>query len=164
MISRFDRHSDRNAGRNRALYESLSTPIHAPDLTRSIMGRLGYMRVPDKVAQKKRRNRILRRSVYAAAMVAALGAGFSIYQQSESVRQPADVTVPGAIIQEAQQSRMRLNEVLNSIRLPDTERLQVPASQPQPTTTPRYNEQMEPTDPTRDEDVNRSAVAPFRWV
>jgi len=141
--------------------DTASTAINAPDLTRSIMGRLGYMRVPAHVARRRRRMRVLRRTALVAAMAAALGVSYRLYEQSTAVRRPAELTVPGAIIHDAQQSQMRINTVLERLRLRETGR---PAVDTQPPPSSRYNETMEPMDPTRDEQLNRSAVAPFKWV
>lgn len=69
----------------------------APDLTRSIMGRLGYVREPRAIAARRRMR------VRIGQIVLGLGAGclvfaaLAIHQRGPSARRPLATTLPGAV-------------------------------------------------------------------
>lgn len=135
-------------------FERLRETPAAPDVTRRVMGRLGYMRVSDPVARRHRRRRWIRRGVCIAVMAVTAGAGWRTYDTSSAVRAPAEMTVPGAIILDAHQRQMQFRSLFQSIQL------QTPAPQPADDSPVQSSqEQSWPTD-----DVNRSAGAPGQWV
>lgn len=97
--------------------EQFDRPMQgAPDLTRKIMGRLGYMRVVDEVARARRRTKWLRRCAMCAAIGMALYAGFRVYETSDAVRRPAEVTVPSAFIHDVGEQQQRLQNMFDVFR------------------------------------------------
>lgn len=88
----------------------------APDLSRSIMGRLGYMRVSPAVARK----RALMRWGNRAGLVCVLGVagiiGWRVFESSPQVRRPTDTTVPQAISHDVQNQQERLGTMIQTIR------------------------------------------------
>ena len=136
------------------LSEAFTKPTETPDVTRRVMGRLGYMRVVDSVLRKRRRQLWLWRGGCTLAMVMAAGVGWRVYQTSSAVRAPAEITVPGAIMHDAQQSRMQFQNLIQSIRQQSQ-----PMQRPAEDSVQPSQEESWPTD-----DVNRSAGAPGQWV
>ena len=87
-----------------------------PDLSRSIMGRLGYMRVSPVIA----RRRAFMRWANRAGLVCVLGVagviGWRVFESSPQVRRPADTTVPQAISHDVQNQQERLGTMIQTIR------------------------------------------------
>ena len=77
--------------------EALRRPGSAPDLTRAIMGRLGYMRAAPRVVRRERLRRNLGRGLFSLALIALLGVAVHLHEQSPLARRPAEVTLPAAI-------------------------------------------------------------------
>jgi type II secretory pathway component PulM len=124
----------------------LSRPVPAPDLTNSIMQRLGFQRELG-VRMIWRRVAVWSRRVgLAAAAMAVLAIGWHLHQQSPSVRRPIGPTIPAALERNLQRLEQQGHDVLQGIR-----QLQ-PAAPSDPSEAPI------------DEDINRSALAPFTWV
>ena len=76
---------------------ALGRPVAAPDLTRSIMGRLGYMRASRAAARRGRLRRWAARTTTCLFGVAVLAVGARVHNESASARRPDGPTVPSAI-------------------------------------------------------------------
>jgi hypothetical protein len=90
----------------------------APDLTREIMGRLGYMKTPDAAARRRRRGRRVARTVIIAGGVAMLAMGAVIHHAGPRARQPVEQTIPAALSQDVQQKQERWQRSLETIIRP----------------------------------------------
>lgn len=127
----------------------------APDLTRKIMGRLGYMRVSEEIARKHRRKKWAGRGMILAGLAAALFAGYRVYEASDSVRKPAEVTVPAALINNVSEQQQKFQNMFDVIR--DRSRTlelspAVPVQQPEKGVEPNVD------------DVRDSVETGQRWV
>lgn len=138
----------------------LTKPVPAPDMTRSIMGRLGYMRVPPQVARRRRVRRLVSRSALVLLAICTIGLGIQVHNASPGTRGPADVTIPSAITNDFQQHHHRMNNAWRVLQemTPTFDH----ADWTVPTTEPAPDLEQPPS--TIDEDVNRSAIAPVRWI
>lgn len=135
---------------DRIIDSGLQRPAGAPDLTRSIMGRLGYMQVSPAVARRRRLQRWLRRASLVCVAGVAGWLGVLTFLSSPESRQPADFTMPSAVNNDFQNQQHRMNSVIQLLR-------ELPPVIEQ-------NEADEADVLYLDEDVDRSAVAPVRWV
>lgn len=98
------------------VFAELSRPASAPDLTRSIMGRLGYMQVDPAIARRHRRRRWAARGAVVAMMLMAIGGGIAVFNQSDAVRRQHEVTIPSAIGQDVQQHQQRFNTFIRVLQ------------------------------------------------
>jgi hypothetical protein len=69
----------------------------APDLTRSIMGRLGYVREPRSSAARRRTRVRIGQIVLAFGAGCLVFAALAIHQRGPSARRPLPTTLPGAV-------------------------------------------------------------------
>jgi hypothetical protein len=156
-------HADNTSGSDRqprpglnnkdGVLRDLSQPVQAPDLTRCIMGRLGYMQVPPTVARRHRLRRFAGRIglVSAAALVAS--AGVYMHLHGPDARRPADMTIPAAIGSDVERQHQRFDSVIQTIR-----------SLTPIVPSPSSDQQHEPPPKVIDDDVNRSSIGPVQWV
>ncbi len=146
------------------LEAQLKRPDSAPDLTRKVMGRLGYMAVPPDVAQRHRRLRHFARSGIVLAGFLAVGIGIFMHNSSPEARRPLEMTLPAAVGQDLESSQQRMGEMFRSLRRL-TPSLELPAES-HPDSFRRPNESPSQDDGTElmDDAINRSAIAPMRWV
>jgi hypothetical protein len=135
----------------------LNDPVHAPDLTRAIMGRLGYMRI----SPAARRRRMLRkwgsRAALTCVAAVAVSIGLHAYENGPTVRRPAGPTVPAAIGSEIMRQQNRIGGVIQTIRN------LVPPPQDQPPGDPS-DEREAPGEPVGDDVNSPSSSSPLRWV
>lgn len=68
-----------------------------PDLTESIMGRLGYRRIDSAQRRRLLRRRWLTRGAAALSALAVVLIGFQVHQMSDNVRSARGVTIDAAI-------------------------------------------------------------------
>lgn len=141
-----------------ALSGLASEPRHAtgPDLSRSILGRLGYMRLDERAARRRRTLTWIQRTGACALAVLAFGLAWQVFQASDEVRRPVGRSLTEAVEIDVRMQQERLGGVIQTIRAISGPRLQpiAPASRPG-TGAPSGD---------LPEDVNRSARAPVRWV
>jgi hypothetical protein len=142
------------------MLDELSRPIAAPDMTRSIMGRMGYVSARGQVAARRRRRRLLGRTAMTLTVAMALVAGLQAHRHGGQVRRPIGPTIPAALGHDLQQHHERVNRAIRTIR-DRSMRITVPlaheAASPAP--APRW-----PGPGSFDEDVDRSAVGPVQWI
>jgi hypothetical protein len=135
-------------------------PPQTPDLTRVIMGRLGYMRVPSAVARRQRVRRMVMRGVTLGVIVAVAATGVALYGLSPDARRPlGDSAIPAALRIDLHQHQQRVSSVLEIFK-PATP-ISAPATAAEPAGEWLRDE---PFLEEPDEEVIRSAVAPFRWA
>jgi hypothetical protein len=84
----------------------------APDMTRRIMGRLGFMRGSATAAARARRKSRLHRAAWVVTGALSGFIGWEMYQYSDMVRRPAAVTVSSAIDHDLAASGTKLNETV----------------------------------------------------
>ena len=156
MIDHADNTSGGNARPRRiaddAVLRDLSQPVAAPDMTRHIMNRLGYMQVPPKVARRHRVRRFSGRIGLVAAAALVMSVGALLHLNGPDARRPADITVPAAIGSDVQQHHQQIDSVIQTIR----------NLTPEAPPAPQRQEYLPPA-PVND-DVNRSSVGPMKWV
>ena len=111
-----DRRDDQPADDDRFDFLDLSSPIAAPDLTRAVMGRLGYMPVGEKVARRHRLRRWGQRSGLALAALLALGVATQVHEHSDRARHPQSSTIPSALENDLRHQQRRVNDVIQTIR------------------------------------------------
>lgn len=104
------------APRDRDLLKTLGSSDECPDLTRRIMGRLGYMQAAEVVVQRRRRQRWFARAGIVLAGCLALAVGWQVHQQSDVVRQPAELTLPAALQQDMEERGKQFHRTLESLR------------------------------------------------
>ncbi|MCH7603352.1 MAG: glycosyltransferase family 4 protein [Planctomycetes bacterium] len=68
------------------LLTELDCPVECPDLTRSIMGRLGYMKASPNVVRRARILRHVNRGLLGVAAMVALGVGIFIHNHGPDAR------------------------------------------------------------------------------
>jgi len=136
-----------------SLADDLLDADAAPDLTKSIMGRLGYMKVSPKVARRHFIRRWLNRLGMAMVLACAIGIGFQFYSVSEQVRRPDGPTVPDSLSNDLQRHQDRLNNAIHTIRNLSP---RVPTAPLKAPAKPKAN-------PLQD-DVNGLSTLPTRWV
>lgn len=98
------------------LLEKLEAPVDCPDLTRCIMGRLGYMKSSPRVVRRRNMMRWVRRSLLASAAMLALFAGISIHNQGPDARRPETLSLSEAAFHDVQMHTQRLGSVLQTFR------------------------------------------------
>jgi hypothetical protein len=133
---------------DRLIIADLSQPMAGPDLTASIMHRLGYEQKPRKAMTWRRLGTWGGRFSLAAAAVVALALGVHLHQSSPRVRRPVGPTIPAALESDLQRLERQGEDVLRGIR------------QLQPIRTVPGLPHEEPVD----DEVDRSAAAPYTWV
>jgi hypothetical protein len=133
------------------LTESRATP--SPDLTRSIMGRLGYMQAAPRAAQRRHRRRAIGRALMTMAAALLVVAGLHIHEQGPDARRPAGPTIPSAIGQEIDAQQQRLQRAIQTIQ-------NLAPSPSEPQQQPTDGEYYEEIDP----DVDESGIGPVRWL
>ncbi len=111
-------HVDPDRDWNAALNDLSRSPIagSAPDFSRSIMGRLGYMRVGKEVARRRRLRLWAGRLCMLAVAGVALAIGWRVFEASPQVRRPVDTTIPQAIRHDVQQQQERWGSMMQTIR------------------------------------------------
>ena len=156
---------------------ALRDRVAAPDQTRAIMGRLGYMRVGASIARRQRRMARMRQAACLLLMAAAVGVGYTWYQSAGDIRRVDDVTLPGAFAGQMEQRGAILTGLLESIRPLesfDVEPVEAanPAEEDRNRPQPIVPEPVEQDDTgdwpmidlPDDEAPANVAIAPFRWT
>jgi len=130
----------------------LQQSVDTPDLTRSIMGRLGYMRVSAAVARRAQRRMWLQRGCLCLAFFGLMLSTVWMFQQSDLTRRPHGLTLPDALEHEQQRFNQMIRTIGNISPVGDH--------------SPRMkNQNPDPPAPSSiDDDIDHSAVAPVRWV
>lgn len=112
--------SDASWGDDRDLRDALDDLAQAekgaPDMTRSIMGRLGYMRVSPAVARRKLMVKWANRAGMLAVCGVAVAIGWRVFESSPQVRRANETTLPQAISHDARQQTQRIDSMLQTIR------------------------------------------------
>jgi hypothetical protein len=132
----------------RELLRELSRPAPSPDLTRSIMGRLGYMKAAPGVARRRRIRRWTNRLTLCAAALLVAALASRVHELSPSARRAENLTIPGAIENDVSRHERNIRGTIRLIR---------ELAPPAPTKT-------SPSADVLDEDVDSSAMGPFRWM
>ncbi len=83
----------------------------SPDLTRRIMGRLGYMQ-----SHRRSLSRWSQRGVFLLLAAATLAIGMHVFRNSDASRSPNGPTIPTALIEDVARQRQRLEHLHDSIR------------------------------------------------
>lgn len=156
MWRRHNAHRDNDNSRSPE-FADLSRPVKAPDMTRSVMGRLGYMKVSDKVARRHRISRWCSRAGLTLAALVAIGIGWQVHDASSRARRPLEGNIPAALGNDLQKHRVRFEDVIQTIRRAAPKGpIQMPVDM-------SPDEDEDKGSPVND-DVQRLAVLPMRWV
>jgi hypothetical protein len=138
------------------LHDELRRPIAAPDMTRTIMGKLGYMQASPAVVRRRKIRRVLDRAALLAVVIAVGSVGVMVFKSSPDARQPLESTMPAAVRHDVQHQQHRFNTVIQLLRdMPP--RLEIEEV---------LETGLDVAEPLHllDEDVDHSAVAPVRWI
>jgi hypothetical protein len=165
------------------LFAELSRPATCPDLTRTIMGRLGYMRVAPAVARRRRIRRWAARGSVLAMTLLMVLAGIAVFNQSDAVRRPHEVTLPAALSHDVEQQQQRFGTLIRVLQdsTPKHERTHLSLPVPVSADEREHDADREPAREVvpvmiDDEDqfdepagepmheIDQPAVAPVRWV
>jgi hypothetical protein len=140
----------------------LSDAPRVPDLSRSIMGRLGYMQVTAETARRRRLSTWANRAAVLVVAGLAFAIGWRVFEASPHVRRPAGATVPEAIHRDMQMQQQHMRGAIRGIRTISTPRLDPGSAE---RAIERDNPPVHPIRPQElQDDVNRSSIAPVRWV
>jgi len=122
----------------------------APDLTQRIMGRLGYMKASPRVVRRRITRRWCARALLCAAIVAFAGIGLRLQEYEVRVQRRGGPTIPAALGRDVDIHHRRVQRSIQTIR----------------NLVPRLPESSVSDDPSPDidEDIDRSAIGPFRWL
>ncbi|MCZ6834681.1 MAG: hypothetical protein O7G85_02810 [Planctomycetota bacterium] len=133
----------------------------APDLTKSIMGQLGYMQATVNANRKAFYQRWMHRAILGTAAMVALGVGIKLFNMSPEARRPAEITIHEALVNDIQNHSEGLSQLLPTFRtIPTTP--ESPESQ-ESEVKPEDSEAVEAFE-TNDAELPYEAKAPFRWI
>jgi hypothetical protein len=121
------------------------------------MGRLGFMKASPVVSRRRKVQRWVTRAGLTCAASVALAIAWQGYVNGPDVRRPDGLTIPAAIGHDLQHQQHRIGSMIQTIR-----NLSPRPAQPDLESAPPESEPL-PDQPI-DEDVNRSSIAPMRWV
>jgi hypothetical protein len=124
-----------------------------PDLTRSIMGRLGYMQGSAQVAERRRRRRRLVRGAVVTCALCVITGGLLVHQFGPNARR-ADETSVGTVLPAALERNV--DDMGSAL-----ERLRDVFAPPRPRAVPASI--TIPADEIPD-DVDQTAIATLRWL
>jgi len=108
--------------------ECLKDVPAAPDMTRRIMGRLGYMRASERAIARARQRRLLNRAAVALVVLLCGWIGLKFYEFGSWTRKPDAVTLPTAIGVDLARHEQRLDSAMQTIHrlTAHCERLPIP--------------------------------------
>jgi hypothetical protein len=144
---------------DRRLIAELRRHAPAPDFTRPVMGRLGYMRAAELVARRRRRRRTLSRVAMGVTMLVLVGLSVRLHSFAPSARQPGGVTIPDAVSNDMQLHQQRLDSTIRMIRslAPAAVGAEAEPAEAKPNPPTQSDEPI-------DEEVDRSGIGPVRWL
>lgn len=146
-------------GDDSGVFQELSSGVNAPDLTHSIMGRLGYMPVSPRVARRHRLRQWVGRAGVVLTAALALGIGFNFYLNSAEIRRPIGPTISDAFQHDLQRQQERIGTMIHTIQnlAPRPGGAQIPIE--------LGDDPFEPEPyPLETEEIKESWIAPVRWV
>ena len=129
----------------RRVVQELSRRTPSPDLTRTIMGRLGYMKAAPHVVRRRRIRRWINRLSLCALALIVVAGGAQVHESGPYARRPQGPTIPAAIGNDLNLHQQRIKGTIRMIR----------------TLAPAAPSR---SDDVLDEEVDRSAIGPFRWL
>lgn len=148
------------------LLTELDCPVECPDLTRSIMGRLGYMKASPNVVRRARIHRHVKRGLLGVAAFIALGVGIFIHNHGPDARRQIGPSLTEAVNHDILIQQQRIGNVIQTIR-----NLTPHTLTPRPLSPASFSEQKPLPAETEsipifsdEEDVPLIAMAPFRWI
>lgn len=128
------------------LLHSLRETVDSPDLTRRIMGRVGFMRSTPGVSFRRYRGRLLRRGGWCIAFFLIVAAAIQIHVQRIGLPAEGAMPLPQAVGHDISRQRDCIFRALETIRRAAPE-----------SSTLRQLETISP-------EVDSSAVGPVRWL
>jgi hypothetical protein len=137
-----------------AIFDRLSNDVAAPDLTKTIMGRLGYMPVSAKLARRHKIRAWAGRAGVLFTAAIALGIGFNFYLNSSEIRRPVGPTISDALRHDWQQQQKSIGSMMQTIQ-------NLTPAQPSDGFEPNEGELDAPAESP---DTTESWIAPVRWV
>ena len=150
---------------NHRLHDALTnlSSSASPDLTRSIMQRLGYATLSRRVARRRAFSKWLSRAGFLAVASLAFAMAWRMFENSPGVRRPAENTIPHAISRDVQRQHERLGTFIQTIRSLTP---RIHPGNVEPGALPAHEVgESEPDWPQElRDDVNRTSPAPVRWV
>lgn len=159
-MSRFDRIRPLRAHRvlrpdpAAAIFSEMSRPVPAPDMTNSIMQRLGYVRVGAREARRARLRRLARRASMIVCAAIALGIGFHMHNTSADARRPVELTIPAAIGSEWNRHERVFDAVFDGLQ----------RFAPPPTDAWHDSGDREEDGAAGPQEIDWSQQSPFKWT
>ena len=98
------------------LLNELDCPVECPDLTRSIMGKLGYMKASPNVVRRARIRRHVKRGLLGVAAMIALGVGIFIHNHSPDARRQVGPSLTEAVNHDITLHQQRISNAFQTIR------------------------------------------------
>lgn len=142
------------------VWRELQHSVEAPDLTRPVMGRLGYMRLVPEQARRRRIRRVASRIVLCLAAVTSLAVGLHLHNQSPQARRPDPVSLPEAIDLDLSRHQRGMSNLIQMIR-----RAVPPTDSAASTPAGEADQQPDPRDALEDRiDLDRVRDLHFRVV
>ena len=135
-----------------AILAELRRPVPMPEMTGTVMARLGFARTSAVTARRRRGRRWIGRLLSVAGGLAAVGVGLSLHQSTARAMRPAGVSIPAAISRDLDRCRLGIDRLLQSIRAlsaPPVEptSIEAPSRPPQASGPPRETVDKTATDP-----------------
>lgn len=136
------------------MLEDLGAPMACPDMTRRIMGQLGYMKTNPNVVRRRRFRRGLQRAGLVGAAMCAMAFGAYLFIQSPEARTPQGPTIREAVSNDIQQHQKQIDNVIQTIQqlspallfenlIPDEPMMDLPSNE---------------------EELPMFAMAPYCWI
>ncbi len=139
-----------------SILAELQRPVAAPEVTGTVMARLGFTPADPQAARRWPQRRWVGRTLAAVGVLVVVNLGLRLHDVGPRARRPVGLTIPAAIGQDIHRYQRRIDRVLKSLRG------WAPRSQTEPVAGPPVPEP-ETAQPIP-ESVDLSAIAPYRWV
>jgi len=153
-------HGAGGADQGDPLFDALARPTQSPDLTPSIMGRLGFVQMSAAATRRRRFRAAALRGTMCLAAFAVVAAGIIMH---DTVRRPSvDPSIPAAIGNDLNHLRRTIQSIRNLAPRPDRSRSSDGSADD--ARWGGYGGQGYRTNDVIDEDVDRSAIAPVKWL
>jgi len=110
------RHTQRILRPEDTLLSSLRDDRKSPDLTRRIMGRLGYMRAAPDAAKRERRRRVIRRASWMTALLIVAAACVQIQMHRSALHGERPVPLSEAVSHDLAAQRVQVHRLFDSLR------------------------------------------------
>lgn len=99
-----------------SILAELRRPVAAPEVTGTVMARLGFARVAPEAARRLRPRRWVGRALAAIGVLVVVTLALRLHDVGPRARRPVGLTIPAAIGQDIDGYQRRFDRVLRSLR------------------------------------------------